>query len=62
MFFGNNKQYNYFTTDNYKLKSDNIELVEEYEYLSIILDKKLNFNFHAETLCKKKLQKVGIYV
>ena len=38
---------------NYCLYDNPLRIVIEAKYLSVLLDSKLNFNTHIETICKK---------
>ena len=41
------------TPVNYYLYNNPLRIVDEAKYLGVLLDYKLNFNKHIETICKK---------
>lgn len=43
-----------------KINNDELEIVNEFKYLGVILDNNLNFKAHY--LCKKKFPKIVLYL
>lgn len=62
MLLGQNKVVELWKERGFTLMVDGecIELVEEYKYLGVIVDRELNFGSHVDYVCRKIAKKIGV--
>ena len=58
--FGSEKRLKDCTIPQVKIDNAEIEHVESYKYLGLLLDANLNWNEHVNSLCKKLRQRLGV--